>query len=167
MPLNATNTKFATKLTPPPSIGPSSWKYILKLLGLMIVADGKVFKEKVDAYQDAMMELAVVIDPRLVMTRKMVFDWFVLNKTDLTDIIDSLEYDSVLIDIFKEIRNLPHKLDVVTAMVKIGVSDGEYSDKEKMFVKKTILYWNVRGGETFGAPVPHKRAANKPAYETT
>lgn len=135
---------------PNQDFGPSSWKYVLKLLGLIVVADGRVLKEKVDAFQDVMMELAVVIDPKIVMTRRMVFDWFVYHKDELKDVIDSLEYDSQLIAIFKEIRNMPHKLDVVNAMLQIALSDDVYSAKEKMFIKKTILYWNIRGGDQLG-----------------
>lgn len=143
---------------PNTDFGPSSWKYVLKLLGLIVVADGRIIKEKVDAFQDMMMELAVVIDPKIVMTRRMAFDWFVYHKDELKDVIDSLEYDSQLIAIFKEIRNMPHKLDVVNAMLQIALADDAYSPKEKMFIKKTILYWNVRGGEKFGdAPKPAKR----------
>ena len=63
-------------LPPKSEFSVSNWTYIFKLLGLIVVADGKVVKEKVDAYQDAMIELAVVIDPKIVMTRKMAFSGF-------------------------------------------------------------------------------------------
>jgi len=122
---------------------PSSWKHILKLLGLIIVADGKVLKEEVDTYLDVVMELQCVIDPTVSLTRHMARDWFFLNKDSLVEIIDSLAYDTALIDILKEIRSMPHKLDVITGMVKIAVSDNDYSNVEKGLIKKTILYWNI------------------------
>lgn len=134
---------------PNQDFGPSSWKHILKLLGLVVVADGRIIKEKVDTFQDMMIELAAVIDPKIVMTRRMAFDWFVYHKDELKSVIDGLEYDSQLIDIFKEIRNMPYKLDVVNAMLQIALADDTYSSMERMFIKKTILYWNVRGGEKF------------------
>ena len=145
-----TTAKKDTKAGQPNhDFGPSSWKHVLKLLGLIVVADGTVIKEKVDVFQDMMMELAAVIDPKIVMTRRMVFDWFLYHKDELKAVIDSLEYDSQLIAIFKEVRNMPFKLDVVNAMLQVALADGSYSAKEKMFIKKTILYWNVRGGDSF------------------
>ena len=122
---------------------PSNWKHVLKLLGLIIVADGKIRKEEVDTYLDVVMELRAVIDPSISITRHMAKDWFILNKGDLVETIDSLAYDTALISILKEIRSMPHKLDVVTGMMRIAISDGEYAAVEKGLVKKTILYWNI------------------------
>ena len=126
-----------------PIFAPSNWQHIFKLLGLIIVADGKIRKEEVDTYLDVVMELRAVIDPTVSLTRHMAKDWFILNKSDLEDIIVSLAYDSALIDILKEVRSMPHKLDVITGMVKIAVADGHYADVEKGLIKKTILYWNI------------------------
>jgi len=125
----------------------SNWQKIFKLVGLIVVANGKIVKEELDVYQDVMIELAAVIDPKIVMTRKTAFDWFVHNKTDLVAIIDSLAYEDTLIDIFSHMRHLPQKLDVLTAMVKVAIADGDYGPKEELFIKKTILFWNVRGND--------------------
>lgn len=134
-------------LAPKSQFGASQWKYIFKLVGLIVVANGKVLKEDLDAYQNMMVELAVVIDPKIVMTRKMAFDWFKNHKDDLVAIIDSLAYEDTLIDIFSHMRHLPHKLDVLTAMVKVAIADGHYGPMEELFIKKTILFWNVRGND--------------------
>lgn len=141
----------------------SNWKYIYKLLGLIVVADGKVIKEELDAFQDVMIELAVVIDPKIVMTRKMAFDWFINNKSTLETIIEGLEYDDILINIFSRMRHLPQKLDVLTAMVKIAVADDNYSAKEKLLIKKTILYWNVRGNDVHDDVLKRQRIKARPA----
>lgn len=126
---------------------PENWKHILKLLGLIIVADGRVLKEEVDSYLDVVMELRCVIDPTIVLTRRMARDWFYLNKKDLENIINGLAYDTELLATLKEIKSLPHKLDVITGMVKIAVSDNDYHKIERGLIKKTILYWNIPSGE--------------------
>jgi len=130
-----------------PAIGAGQWRLIMKLVGLMAVANGRLVKEDTDAFQNVMMELRAVVDPNLVMTKQMTLDWFVHNKKELTAVIDGLEYDSELIAIFKEIRTFPHKLDVITAMMRVGIADGDYGQIEKLFIKKTILYWNIRSNE--------------------
>ena len=129
--------------TPMATFPPSHWKYVLKLLGLIIVADRKVLKEEVDEFLDVVTELRAVIDPTVYLTRHMARDWFLLNKSSLEDIIDNLAYDTALCEILAPIKSMPHKLDVISGMVRISVSDGVYADIEKGLIKKTILYWNI------------------------
>lgn len=134
-----------------PVISASQWRYILKLVGLMAVANNRLVKEDTDAFLDEMMELRAVVDPSLVMTRRMLLDWFLHNKAELKAVIQGLEYDSELIAIFKEIRAFPYKLDVLTAMMRVGIADGDFGKIEKMFINKSILYWNVRSAERANA----------------
>jgi len=135
----------------------SNWKNIWKLLGLIIVADKKTFKEEVDCFLDAVIELRAIIDPKICLTKKMAQDWFKRNKPELEDIIDGLSHDTAICEILAPIKSIPHKLDVISSMVRIAVSDGKYCDIEKGLIKKTCLYWNVRSNfqnnlENFHAP---------------
>lgn len=123
--------------------GPSHWKHLFRLLGLVVIADKKIVPEEVEAYISAIKELGVIIDPKIVLTERMLKDWLLLNKASLISDIESLEYDRVLLDIIHKIKFLPYKLDVLTAMVNIAIADDNYSDMKQMFIKKTILYWNV------------------------
>jgi len=141
--LNAAHSSEKPNKTPD-VFPPSNWKYILKLLGLVIVADKRVLKEEVDTFLDVVSELRAVIDPTVYLTRQMARDWFMLNKVELLDVIDSLAYDTALCETLAPIKSLPHKLDVITGMVKIAVSGDDYSTVKRGLVKKTILYWNIR-----------------------
>lgn len=123
------------------------WDNIMTLLGLMVVANGRVTEEEVNEFVDSMMELRVVIDPKVSLTRHFAMDWLKLNKDHLSAIIDGLEYDREIIAILSDIRSLPYKLDIITAMVRIAIADNDYSRIEKGFIKKTILYWNIRAQE--------------------
>jgi len=117
---------------------------MFRLLGLVLAANKRIIPEEAEVYIDSLMELRLVIDPKIVLTRRMIREWLALNKDSLMADIDGLEYDTVLLSIVNEMRNLPHKLDVMTAMVKIAVADDNYSDLRQMLIKKTILYWNIR-----------------------
>ena len=126
---------------------PSEWRLVMRLLGLMTVANGRFTPDDMKAFQEQTMILRAVIDPSLVMTRKMAKDWLVNNKGNISSMITDLETDSELLAIFKQFRNYKHKHDVITAMVQVGIADGDYGNVEKMLIKKTILYWNIRGGD--------------------
>ena len=123
----------------------SNWKHIFALLGLMIVADKKALDAKVETYLDVIIELRTIIDPAACFTRHMAQDWFVLNRPYLEEVVESLtgDNDTVLCNIIAPIKTMPHILDVITGMVKIALSDGEYSISEKGVMKKTMLYMNI------------------------
>lgn len=123
---------------------PSNWNHVMKLLGLIIVADKKTLKEEVDAFLDAVSELRAVIDPTVTLTRHMAQDWFMRNREGLEEIIDGLAYDTAICEILKPIKSMPHKSDVISSMLKIAASDGEYADVERGLIKKTSLYWNIQ-----------------------
>ena len=67
-----------------------------------------------------------------------------LNKPALEDVISTLSYDTAICETVAPIKSMPHKLDVISYMVKIAVSDGEYCQVEKDLIEKTCRYWNVR-----------------------
>lgn len=121
----------------------SSWNHVLKLLGLIVVADKKTVKEEVDTFLDSIGKLRAKIDPNICLTQHMARDWFMRNRSDLEEIIDSLAYDTALCEILAPIKAMPHKLEVISSMLKIAVSDGEYADVEKGLIQKTRLYWNI------------------------
>jgi len=123
---------------------PASWKYILKLLGLVVVADKKVLEEEIVSFLKSVTELRAIVDPTISLTERMLRDWFWLNKSALEEIVDSPYQDTGLCKIIAPIKSIPHKLDVISHMVKIAVSDGEYCDAEKNLIKKTCLFWDVR-----------------------
>lgn len=152
---------LTTKTVPAVTFPPSHWKHVLKLLSLIIVADKKVRKEEVDTYLDVVAELRTIIDPTVSLTRHMALDWFMLNKAELVEIIDSLAYDTVLLETLSAIKSMPYKLDVISGMVRIAVSDNDYSNVEKGLIKKTILYWNIPASpeKTVDYSAPEKQVA--------
>ncbi len=140
------------------------WHNIFQLLGLMVVANGRVFPEDIKAYLNSVMELSVVVDPSVVITKQMAKDWFLINKADLIDIVNGLAYDTAILSILSEIKSFPHKLDVITCMVNIAIADEDYGDMEKMFIKKTILYWNIRSSMNNDSAIQSTIANNDVEY---
>lgn len=116
-------------------------------MGLMVMVDSKVYQEEVEAFTDSALQLKNSISPNMIMTRKMALDWFVTHRDQLKEIVDSLDYDRELLEIIAQLRGLPQKVDVLKAMLKIAFSDDFYHAKEKIIVKKTILYWNIDPAE--------------------
>lgn len=122
----------------------SHWDHLLKLLGLIVMMDGKIYQEEVLAFSRAAKKLQETLSPELFLTDTMIKDWFVNHRAEIKAIVDSLDYDRKLLEIIGPIRTLPEKKLVLKAMVNIAKSDGSYHTKEKMIIKKAAKYWNVQ-----------------------
>lgn len=127
----------------PACIGPRQWKHVYRLLGLVLVADRRMVPEETQAFIQNAIALGGIIDPALVVTRRMAKDWLAINKASLISIIDGLEYDTVLIETLGCLNPFPNKRDVLRAMIDIARADNNYSPNKHMFIKKTMIYWNV------------------------
>jgi len=127
----------------PPKVSPVQWRNLLKLLGLMVVADDKIYQEEVSMFSQAAMSLQQKISPDMIMTNKMTVDWFINYRDRLSEVVDSLDYDRAVIEIISELRGLEHKEIIIEKMIDIAKSDGAFHDKERIIIKKTILYWNI------------------------
>lgn len=121
----------------------SYWEYLLRLMALIILVDKKVYQEEVEAFIKATMQLRDAISPNMMMTPKMAKDWFIVHRERIEEVVNSLNYDYELIEIIGHLRGLPQKTEVLKAMIAIALSDDFYHDKEKMIIKKTVLYWNI------------------------
>lgn len=121
----------------------SNWNYLLKLLGLIVMMDGKVYREEVDAFTKAAIKLQETLSPDIFLSQTMIVDWFKNHRDELRAIVDGLEYDRHIIDIIGPIRGLPQKRLVLNAMISIAQSDNFYHAKEQMIINKAAKYWNV------------------------
>ena len=125
----------------------SDWTHLLKLLGLIVMMDGKIYPEEVAAFAKAALKLQQTLSPDIFLTDTMIKDWFANHRAELKAVVDGLEYDQKIIEIIRPIRGLPQKTMVMTAMVDIAKSDGAYHAKEGMIIKKAARYWNVNLSE--------------------
>lgn len=129
------------------SLHASYWDYLLRLLGLMVVVNGKVYHEEVEAFTQAAKQLQRVISPNMIMTENMALEWFVSHRKRLQMVVDRRDCDSAIIQITSHLRSLPQKVEVIKAMITIALSDNDYHASEKMIIKKTIVYWNIDPSE--------------------
>jgi len=129
------------------SVHASQWEYLLRLFGLIVMVDNKVYQEEVEAFIDAAMRLQKTVSPNMILTRHMVLEWFIGHKDRLQKVVNARDYDRELIEVIAQLRGIPNKVEILNAMIDVALSDEFYHAKEKMIVKKTVLYWNIDPAE--------------------
>ena len=125
----------------------SYWEYLLRLMGLIIMVDKKVYQEEVEAFTKAAMQLQQELSPDMMMTRKMALDWFVNHRDRLAEVVYSLDYDRELNEVISQLHDLPEKVHVVKTIITIAMADGDYHKKEKMIMDKIVHYWKIDPSE--------------------
>lgn len=129
------------------SVHASQWEYLLRLFGLIVMVDNKVYQEEVEAFIDAAMRLKKTVSPNMILTRHMVLEWFIGHKDRLQNVVNARDYDRELIEVIAQLRGIPNKVEILKAMIDVALADEVYHAKEKMIVKKTILYWKIDPAE--------------------
>ena len=120
------------------------WDSLLKLLGLIVMMDDKVYQEELEAFSAFTLKLQKEISPDIFLSETMTRDWFVNHRSYLKAIVEGLDYDQAILNILAPIRTLPQKDSVLQAMIAVAKADGFFHDKEKMIITKTARYWNVK-----------------------
>ena len=119
------------------------WNEILRMLCMMVLADGKVYKEEVDTFVEAGMALRDELTPDMLLTRKMVLDWFVLHRAEISAGMDEFAYDNTLSSVLENLQDLADKRGVLAAMRKIALSDGFHHTSEKDLLQIAANTWSV------------------------
>jgi len=116
---------------------------VLRVLSLVIVADGRVLKEEVDALANEAHKLIAQIDEGVFFTKSMAVDWFHNNRTTISLTLssnNSLKLTSIAL---RKIDFFENKRALYFSMQRIAHSDNEYHSKENEVIQLAAKYWGV------------------------
>ena len=120
-----------------------NWNDALTLLCMMIIADGKIYQEEVEAFKTAAVQLRDVVSPEMMVTKKMAHDWFVLHKDEITLNMTEPFRATAMEDVFDRLNTLPNKKELITALLKVALSDGHQHRSENKIMVQACKAWNL------------------------
>lgn len=118
------------------------WNQLLCLLGTALFTDGNPSERKLEVFLNVAIELKFVINPTVKIRRQTLRSWYELHAQELSE-IDFSENDDFLQSLLKDLSIYGHKVDILTSLVQIVISDGDYSYAAQTLTKKTILLWSI------------------------
>jgi len=119
------------------------WQDILTLLCMVVLADKKVYQEEVEAFQTAAISLKDKYNPDVMLTHHMLKDWFLLNRDELTDLMDRPEYGFKVRQLTNNLRDRVECADIASAFMKVSISDGHQHRKENDIIRQACQNWGV------------------------
>lgn len=119
------------------------WNDVLHLLGMMILIDGKIYEEEVDAFTDAAISLRDIVDPNLMLTRHMAKDWFAGHRDRIINSIRPSCYESTIARTLKRLDDVDNKKDMIFALLKVAISDGYKHPSEERLLNSACETWGI------------------------
>jgi uncharacterized tellurite resistance protein B-like protein len=122
----------------------STWNNIFELLSMVIIADGRVFKEEVDTFIDCVMEIkAAATDDHTLVTRNLALEWFKGHREEIINTINSPNRQAYEYKLVIKLNDYPHRRAVLAAMIKISLSDDDFHRREESLVNTAAANWDI------------------------
>lgn len=119
---------------------------ILRLLSTLIIIDGRILPEEVDAMGGQISRLCGIIDDGILITPEIAKDWFVNNQRQIGLLLASPDRKKIVAKTMMELvglnRNILQKLTY--AMIRISWADGEYHAEEENYVEMAMKVWGLQ-----------------------
>ncbi len=119
------------------------WQDTLTLLAMMIFADEKVYPEEVDTFKKAALELRDIVTPNLMLTNHMLSEWFKLHKDEIVESLKPWNYDASLAKLMERMNEIPNKKDIIVALMKIAIADGQRHVLEDRILVVACRAWDL------------------------
>lgn len=121
-----------------------SWRDVMSLLGLVILADERVYKEEVDIFVKTAISLNKKVNPGLFLTQDMALKWFVENRERLQKIQKSPVYHSKVDRIIGSLSRVANQTDIIDGMEAIACADKDYHRSEHFIINRAIELWRLK-----------------------
>ena len=119
------------------------WNDVLHLLAMMILIDGKVYEEELEAFTEAAISLRDKVDPKLMLTGHMAKDWFAGHREDILNDIRPSCYDRTIKRSLKRLDEVENKKDLIIALLKVAMSDGQKHPSEEKLLNSACETWGL------------------------
>ncbi len=114
---------------------------ILKLLCFVILADGHIYAEEIDALSECSNTIGLMDKQGHPLSREVVQKWFYAQKTTLSESNSDTDRDIILTRLILKLADYPDKPKVVEALQSISAADGIIHREEKLMTSIVKAYW--------------------------
>ena len=119
------------------------WKHILSLLTFCIVIDGRVYKEEVDCFVEQALKLKERLNPDMLFSKKMAFDWFIAHRDEKSAQLKTDKSEVYILESILALSSLKGRAHILEAMNEISHSDGEYHNREVNLIDLAKANWDL------------------------
>ena len=121
----------------------SYWTHILTLLSFSVLIDKRVYKEEVDCFTQEALNVRDLIDPDMLFSKKMAFDWFMAHREEKLAQLNSDKFELHILEPIMALSAMKERAHVLAAMDEIIQSDGEVHEQEVKLIDLARANWGL------------------------
>ncbi|WP_026942546.1 tellurite resistance TerB family protein [Hellea balneolensis] len=122
---------------------PHKWTNILTLFSVVILADGRVYKEEVDTFVERTLALKETISPKMIYSKKMAMDWFFLHRDEIIKWARGIDPQEHAKRHVMALGDSPFCEEILDALYAVAIVDGDYHHAESKLISLACEYWNL------------------------
>lgn len=94
------------------------------------------------------MDLKDIITPKMLFTKKMAFDWFVVHRDEIKTWMAAMDPHTTILRHILALGESPFRKEILDAIYAIATVDGEYHESEVDMITMACKHWHL--------PIPGK-----------
>jgi len=114
---------------------------VLRLLCYVILADGHIFEEEIEALTKCAAEIGLKDKTGIALSDETVSNWFHTNKVELMHKNARADRDISMTHLILDLDKWPGKEKIVEALHHISAADGLVPREERLFTRLVSAYW--------------------------
>ena len=119
------------------------WTHILTLLTFSVLIDNRVYKEEVDCFTEQALKIRALLNPEMLFSKKMAFDWFMAHRDEKKAQLKSDKFELHILESVMALSAMKGRHQVLAAMDEVVQSDGELHNKEVNLIALTKANWGL------------------------
>jgi uncharacterized tellurite resistance protein B-like protein len=119
------------------------WEDLLRLMSLMVIADGRVLEEEIRVFVFRMMELRRKLAPDLMFSEGLVRDWFAAHREEISEHTDA-ERTVYLMSALSGLDDFDRHKMLVESINAVARADGHRHDREMEIISTAAERWDIR-----------------------
>ena len=105
-----------------------SWTDVMSLLAVMVMTNKYEPSKERAVFIKGALSLRDMVAPNIRLSEELAADWLEQNRPDLLKQTSSVYYEQTVSRLLKNLRGLSNKQSILTALMKITLSDTETAD---------------------------------------
>lgn len=124
-------------------LGASRWQHIFRIFMFVILINKRVYHEDMTMFIQMTKRVRSVLSPNLVLTDRMLKDWFILNREEILDFVKLGQEEFQIKRLMSQLNEVEDKTAIVRAMQAIAKSDGNLAGGERRLITMVAQQWKL------------------------
>jgi len=120
-----------------------NYEAVLKILAVTVLIDHRTKDRELIEFAHAAMMHNQQLRPSVMLSRRMIIEWFHTEKTGIIDALKADEDDSYKSELLSRIKDSDLQRRLLSSVFSIAVCDYELHDEESDFIKQALKVWKT------------------------